>query len=274
VGESAGKHASTLVLGQATAADTALSWMMDVGPMLRFDRGVMTWRLATSSFVTVLTVLGCGAATGGLGSGDADDDTTDGSDTETSTDSSGNEGSEAEGNSGDGDGDAGDGDGDGDAGDGDGDGNQAMCGNGVVEDGEVCDGTELAGSDCISLGFTGGTLECDEACQFNTKGCTMEFCGNGILEPGEACDGMDIGDADCIALGEGPGTPGCTVECTLDLSTCGLEGEGEACEFWACEGDLYCEDNKCYDGSLGDPCSADEDCLGNNCSDFFDGVCE
>lgn len=77
---------------------------------------------------------------------------------------------------GDGDGDptTGDGDGDGDpttTGDGDGDGD-AICGNGLVDDGEQCDGGNLNGFSCTDLGYSGGTLGCDAiTCTYDASGC-------------------------------------------------------------------------------------------------------
>ena len=46
------------------------------------------------------------------------------------------------------------------------------CGNGVKEGAEECDGADLGGATCASLGFTGGgTLGCTAGCGFNTSGC-------------------------------------------------------------------------------------------------------
>lgn len=47
------------------------------------------------------------------------------------------------------------------------------CGNGVVDSGEQCDGADLAGADCSTLGFAGGTLACLAACAFDQTGCTL-----------------------------------------------------------------------------------------------------
>lgn len=49
-----------------------------------------------------------------------------------------------------------------------------VCGDGVAEDGEDCDGADLAGLACpdVNAMFTGGTLACDGACAFDTSGCT------------------------------------------------------------------------------------------------------
>ena len=45
------------------------------------------------------------------------------------------------------------------------------CGNGAIDSGEQCDGTNLNSKTCATQGFTGGTLSCS-ACQFDTTSCT------------------------------------------------------------------------------------------------------
>ncbi|MCJ7816588.1 MAG: hypothetical protein MUP55_01905, partial [Candidatus Aenigmarchaeota archaeon] len=51
--------------------------------------------------------------------------------------------------------------------------NPPVCGNNIKEGSEVCDGTDLAGQNCTSRGFTGGTLSCFANCSgFNTSLCT------------------------------------------------------------------------------------------------------
>lgn len=46
------------------------------------------------------------------------------------------------------------------------------CGNGVIDAGEQCDGADLQGFDCRSLGLGGGTLACDPVmCVFDTSMC-------------------------------------------------------------------------------------------------------
>ena len=52
----------------------------------------------------------------------------------------------------------------------------AVCGNGVREGGEQCDGADLGGQTCQSQGFSGGTLSCTGSCTFNTSACTAA-CG-------------------------------------------------------------------------------------------------
>ncbi len=61
---------------------------------------------------------------------------------------------------------------------------RAVCGNGVVEPGEQCDGKALAGASCTSLGFAGDCgdeqgcihagLTCLSDCRFDYSGCTAE----------------------------------------------------------------------------------------------------
>ncbi|MEZ4448769.1 MAG: lamin tail domain-containing protein [Nannocystaceae bacterium] len=49
----------------------------------------------------------------------------------------------------------------------------AACGDGAVTAGEQCDGTDLGGASCASVGaFSGGTLACTGLCTFDTAGCT------------------------------------------------------------------------------------------------------
>jgi hypothetical protein len=52
------------------------------------------------------------------------------------------------------------------------------CGNGVIDAGEQCDGADLQGFDCQSLGLNGGTLACDPMmCTFDTSMCSSTTGG-------------------------------------------------------------------------------------------------
>ena len=46
------------------------------------------------------------------------------------------------------------------------------CGDGQIQSGESCEGTNLNGSNCSSLGFDSGTLACSASCKFDTSGCS------------------------------------------------------------------------------------------------------
>ena len=50
-----------------------------------------------------------------------------------------------------------------------------VCGNNIVEAGEQCDTSDLAGKDCTSIGqnFVGGMLGCNNDCTLNTASCTL-----------------------------------------------------------------------------------------------------
>jgi len=65
------------------------------------------------------------------------------------------------------------------------------CGNGVRNEGEVCDGTTLK---CINLDpekYRQGFAFCKDDCSgYNVSSCLEVYqCGNNIVEPGEVCDG-------------------------------------------------------------------------------------
>ncbi len=90
---------------------------------------------------------------------------------------------------------------------------EPTCGNGIIESGEQCDGTNFGGQTCQSLGFTGGgTLQCSigpNGCQFNTSQCIFSLCGNGICNIDEnpiSCP-EDCTNANQIVLKENKGYP-------------------------------------------------------------------
>lgn len=180
--------------------------------------------------------------------------------------------------SGDGDGDeptaTGDGDGDDPSttGDGDGDPPMPVCGNGVKEGpGEECDGQDFAGFDCGTFNFEFGDLVCTDNCTIDASGCFNDPCGDGILDEGEQCDEQNFGDETCISQGEGPGALMCTEDCTIDVSDCGIPGEGEGCltDSDCPNENLYCADFDCWDGSPGDDCFSDGQCISNQCDGAF-----
>ena len=86
-----------------------------------------------------------------------------------------------------------------------------FCGDNTKNGPEACDGNDLGYESCSTLGFPGGTLNCDSNCNFDTSACEAlptcgdgtcdgsetcqncaddcgPCCGNGDLDPGEACD--------------------------------------------------------------------------------------
>ncbi|MEK7471254.1 MAG: dockerin type I domain-containing protein [Patescibacteria group bacterium] len=53
------------------------------------------------------------------------------------------------------------------------------CGDGIIESGEECDGSNLNSKNCSTQGFSGGTLSCTASCTFNTLACTSGGGGGG-----------------------------------------------------------------------------------------------
>ena len=78
------------------------------------------------------------------------------------------------------------------------------CGNGILEPGELCDGSETGNSTCESQGFAGGTLGCNATCDgFDTSSCSNQSC-----------------TPDCVGLECGP-DPVCGQSCgTCAPGTC------------------------------------------------------
>jgi hypothetical protein len=104
--------------------------------------------------------------------GDGDGDTGDG-DPEAGDGDGDRETGDGDGEPGDGDGDGEPGDGDGESGDGDGDTGQPVCGDGVREGGENCDGMDLGGLTCANQGYGGGMLTCNNSCELVFTDCCL-----------------------------------------------------------------------------------------------------
>jgi len=78
-----------------------------------------------------------------------------------------------------------------------------VCGNGVIEVGEECDGVELGNATCDSKGFYCGALACLQDCTLDTTNCVSGSCGDGMLQCNEVCESDincnegEICNADC-----------------------------------------------------------------------------
>ena len=112
----------------------------------------------------------------------------------------------------------------------------AVCGNGTVEDGEVCDGSDIGGATCADAG-TGctGPVGCAADCRsLDLSACACPGCGNGTLDPDEDCDGANPGSGTCESLGFTGGQLGCDMQCNYDTAGCtrcdGSLDAGEVCD--------------------------------------------
>jgi cysteine-rich repeat protein len=117
---------------------------------------------------------------------------------------------------------------------------QPVCGDGIVDPGEVCDDDNLQNGDgcdanctptACGNGIVSGTETCDDGNAAAGDGCrpdcTVEACGDGITDPGEQCDDGNTTDGDCCSAS-------CTAEdggpCTDgDLCTTGDVCVGSTC---------------------------------------------
>lgn len=122
----------------------------------------------------------------------------------------------------------------------------SSCGDGTIQPGETCDGTEWGPvTDCTDFDtFTGGVLTCDSDCHFDTSACTGTpgpVCGDGSIQEGETCDGSNWGpitscsDFDSFT----GGSLSCGSDCKFNTSACvapaatcgnGIIEPGETCD--------------------------------------------
>jgi len=138
------------------------------------------------------------------------------------------------------------------------------CGDGDVQgdEGETCDGGDLNGQNCQSLGYTGGTLTCGADCVYDVTGCAGK-CGNGVIdvEEGEVCDGEALAGETCETQGYHGGALACEADCSgYNLDACTAVGRcgdgvvqatyGEVCDGANLDGET-CESQGYYPGTLG-----------------------
>jgi len=154
----------------------------------------------------------------------------------------------------------------------------ADCGNNVIEDPEVCDGTDFGGLTCLDFGFeVVGELTCGfdgegNPCSQITLDQCLPLCGNFELDPGETCENVIISP---------PDPPVFNNNCRPDFCTsCGdsnLDFQ-EECDDGNLDNDDGCSEfclieQFCGDGSidLGEDCEG-EDLNGRDCLSLgFDG---
>jgi hypothetical protein len=140
-------------------------------------------------------------------------------------------------------------------------GGTAVCGDGVAEPPEQCDGGDVQGLDCTDFGFTEGTLACNN-CTFDTSACTGgPVCGDDTIQAPEVCDGTDLGfwtGLTCEDAGFTGGTLACNATCdNLDLTACTGGPAGWTCDvfyygtFDGCDCGCGVLDPDCIDGTVG-----------------------
>ncbi len=154
------------------------------------------------------------------------------------------------------------------------------CGDGVVDTGEDCDGSNLDGATCTSIGqgFTGGALACASDCSFDTSECTAPpNCGNGAIDAGEDCDGGNLNGGTCATEGFSSGTIACGGGCLYDTSQCYTCGNGTVQGPEVCDGANLGGQTCISLGHDGGTLACAANCLSfnqNPCTDCGDGTLE
>ena len=94
--------------------------------------------------------------------------------------------------------------------------------------GEECDGDDVSGETCESLGYRlGGTLGCTRACTYDVDGCdgiVARNCGNEVAERSEECDRSDFRGLTCADFGFEAGELICNARCTIETGLCTESG--------------------------------------------------
>jgi len=101
-----------------------------------------------------------------------------------------------------------------------------MCGNGIQEAAELCDGTDFWNNQdsCQQINgavYSGGMMGCKNDCTYDFTACeVVNSCGDGNVDQGEGCDDGNLVNGD-----------GCSAAC-INEAQCGdgVLQEGEACD--------------------------------------------
>lgn len=67
---------------------------------------------------------------------------------------------------------------------------EAPCGNGVIDDGEACDGAPPQDGSCEAMGFASGSLGCSPGCEIDTQACVVARADVKINEVTSAGDDL------------------------------------------------------------------------------------
>lgn len=134
-----------------------------------------------------------------------------------------------------------------------------ICGNGILEPGEPCDGDNLGNRTCSRVGCDAGVLTCLPDCSgFDTSQCTgCPQCGDGVCDLGENCSTCPD---DCISqsaaeCGNGKCETADGEDCLTCEADCAGVQNGKPTNRYCCgtgggENPVDCSDPRCTGGGL------------------------
>src|SRR3989344_1692194 len=89
-----------------------------------------------------------------------------------------------------------------------------ICGNGIIEGNEECEGGNLNGETCQSLGLVSGAISCSFLCLYDISGCSVQpTCDNNLKEGTEICDGLNLNGQSFLSQGFSSGSLRCNLQC-------------------------------------------------------------
>ncbi len=143
---------------------------------------------------------------------------------------------------------------------------EAVCGNGIKETGEWCDGSDNSYT-CVNRGYEGGDIACTGSCTLDESGC--HNCGDGVCDNAtETCSGCvadcDGEQADCsegqiCELGECVAQAPTVCNDTTSVNTCSSVTGAP----WYCNASGVLEQN-----CTACACASDQECVGGTtCTD-------
>ena len=105
-------------------------------------------------------------------------------------------------------------------------GTDPVCGNGIAEEGEECDGEDMGTETCEAQGFSGGDLSCLANCYVDVTLCVFDACpAQPEAADFSACDtDADCGDPDLYCIDQTPSQMGgyCSRDCAGGMG-CALD---------------------------------------------------